>query len=218
MGRVPHIYLPAPWPEDLVPLPAATAAHLTRVLRLAPGAPLSYTDGAGRVGAGTLASAAVARGDERREPPPEPPLTVAVAPPRTAARARWIVEKLAELGVDRLAWLETERGEGRAPRAAKAHAWAAAALEQSRGAHLLGVDGPVSWADLQPPLLVAMPGADPLPTVAGAATVVIGPEGGFDPEEVPEAAVGFGLGRRILRVETAAVVAATRLLAAVGRQ
>ncbi|MGH7896245.1 MAG: RsmE family RNA methyltransferase, partial [Candidatus Binatia bacterium] len=49
------------------------------------------------------------------------------------------------------------------------------------------------------------------PAAAGAVVVVIGPEGGFHPEEVRTArARGFvtiSLGRRVLRAETAAVTA-----------
>lgn len=217
MGRVPHVLLPGPWSEATLPLPEATRSHLTRVLRLAPGAPLSYTDGAGTVGAGTLAAAGIDRGEERETDRPAPAITVAVAPPRAAARARWVVEKLAELGIDRLVWLETRHGEGRPPRNAKAAAWAAGALEQSRGAHLLEVSGTRSWAELERPLSVATPGETPLRTVAGPVTVVVGPEAGFGAGELPADATGFGLGPRILRVETAAVVAGALALAAAGR-
>ena len=47
----------------------------------------------------------------------------------------------------------------------------------------------------------------------GAPTVVIGPEGGFSPEELALVPQRVGLGDRILRVETAALVAAVRATA-----
>jgi 16S rRNA U1498 N3-methylase RsmE len=42
--------------------------------------------------------------------------------------------------------------------------------------------------------------------------VVIGPEGGWASGEVPEDAIRWDLGDTVLRVETAALVAAARLL------
>ena len=88
---------------DQPELDAATRHHLAKVLRMAPGAPLELIDGRG----GLL----VARwtGDSRpafddaasfAEAPSEP-LWLAVAPPRPS-RLDWLVEKAAELGVDRL--------------------------------------------------------------------------------------------------------------------
>ena len=45
-----------------------------------------------------------------------------------------------------------------------------------------------------------------------ARTVVIGPEGGWESGEIPEDAIRWDLGDTVLRVETAALVAAARLL------
>jgi len=45
-----------------------------------------------------------------------------------------------------------------------------------------------------------------------ATTVVVGPEGGLAPDEIPNEVVLWDLGPTILRVETAALVAAARLL------
>ena len=65
--------------------------------------------------------------------------------------------------------------------------------------------------DLPADALLASPGAaDPLPR--GAGLVLIGPEGGLAPEEEGRFLRRFGLGPTILRIETAAVVAAARLL------
>jgi RsmE family RNA methyltransferase len=45
-----------------------------------------------------------------------------------------------------------------------------------------------------------------------ARTVVIGPEGGWSAGEIPEEAVRYDLGATVLRVETAALVAAARMV------
>lgn len=217
MNRVPHVFVPGPWDASSLLLPELTRRHLGRVLRLSDGSELTYTDGAGRVGHGELSGDRITRGDEQTEEAPGPRLAVAVAAPKSTDRARFVVEKLAELGVDELLWLETRHGEGRTPRASKAAAWAVGALEQSRGSHLMEIGGPRTWSELPAPLLVATPGGRSLPSVTEAVTVAVGPEAGFADEEVPGSAAAFGLGPRILRVETAAVVAATLVLDVGGR-
>ena len=54
------------------------------------------------------------------------------------------------------------------------------------------------------------------PAVGGEMSLFIGPEGGFSEDEVAQARVSgcvfAGLGPRVLRVETAAVVASARIL------
>jgi 16S rRNA U1498 N3-methylase RsmE len=170
---------------------------------------VSYTDGQGIVGEGSLAGDAVLRGVEEARPAPPSRVTVAVAPPRDKTRQRFLVEKLAELGVARIVWLDARRRQAAPPAAARSRAWSEAALEQSRGAHLTQVgSGLVGWADLGAPLLVADRGAPPWPGMVGEFTVVVGPEGGWEAEEVRRDAIRFGLGERVLRVETAALVAA----------
>ncbi len=217
MPHVPHLYLQGPWEGPELELTGPATHHLQRVLRRADGAAVTYTDGAGAVGEGTLHGASVRRGDERVEPAPTPAVTLAVAALRSADRARFLVEKLAELGVDRLVWVTAEHGQGRPPRAEKAHAWAVAALEQSRGAHLLAVGGPLAPAGIAGPLWVADPAGGPPPSEPGGVTVLVGPEGGLVAGEAPAHARPVGLGPRVLRTETAAVAAALLALQAVGR-
>ncbi len=217
MGHVPHLYLGAPWPDAAIPLPDDTRHHLERVLRIRPGASVSYTDGAGTVGDGRIDGGHVVRGEERSVAPPAPAVTVAVAPPRSKDRARFVVEKLAELGIDRLVWLITRHGEGKPPPWPRSRAWAEAALEQSRGAHLMGIAGPTPIAELTAPLWVATQGAELPPATDTAVTLAVGPEGGFSAGDTAPGATPVGLGSRVLRTETAAVVGATLVLAAAGR-
>lgn len=217
MAHVPHLHLPGPWDRPEIELPAATAHHLLKVLRRPEGAPVTYTDGTGVTGSGTVHGSAVRRGEERDEPAPDPAVTLAVAAPRSADRSRYLVEKLAELGVNRLVWAITEHGQARPPKPAKAAAWAIAALEQSRAAHVLAVDGPSPLRELSGPLWVADPEGGPPPAGSGPVTVLVGPEGGLADGEAPAHARLVSLGRRVLRTETAAVAAAILALQAVGR-
>jgi 16S rRNA (uracil1498-N3)-methyltransferase len=210
-------------------LPADAERHLRKVLRRADGATVSYTDGDGTLGVGVYVDGRLNRGEETVATHPSPEIVVAVAPPRSIDRTRFLIEKAAELGVDEVRWLETRHGEGRPPRHAKAHAWAVGALEQSRGAWLTAVSGPddqISPAALvgggapgHGAVLFAHPGAGPLrDTLAQLGSVprvviAVGPEGGFARDELPADATLVGLGEGVLRVETAAIaaVAAIRL-------
>ena len=213
MGHQPHLFLPPPWSSDSLSLRRDQEHHLLRVLRLSPGAPVTYTDGAGRFGRGVLAAGRVERGAEGPVDPPPLRLTVAVAPPGGRDRVRFLVEKLAELEVAEMAWLRSRFSQSAPPPAEKSRAWAIAALEQSRGSHLMSIgDRPLRLADLAPPLLVTDPtGGDwpsPLPP---SLTIAIGPEGGWADDDMLAGIKTVALGRRVLRVETAALVATVQV-------
>jgi len=210
MRHVPHLVVAAPWPDERLALSVIQWRHLTKVLRMSQGDTVTYTDGLGRVGEGRLGNHEIERGEEdTRTRPVE--IIVAVAPPSSKDRQRYLVEKLAELGVARLLWFESRHGKERVVSASKVFSWVLAAVEQSRGAFLMEVGNDMAgWDDLPRPYVVATPTGAPGPP--SARTVVIGPEGGFAPDEVPPEAPTWSLGPTILRVETAAVVAAARLM------
>lgn len=232
MSRRPHLYVPGPWEGNAVD-PGEVNRHHLRVLRLRPGDPVDYTDGEGRIGSGVFDGDTIVRGEEAIRPRPRPEVAVAVAVPHRGERLRFAVEKLAELGVDLLVWLETDRGEARPPRADKVHSWSVAALEQSKGIWLMTTDGPVRLTDIAsfwatrhgPAGVVALvhPGG-PAPAEAagewppGSPVILcVGPEGGFTAAEAASTPLRVGLGGRILRTETAATVAAALVLSRVGR-
>jgi RsmE family RNA methyltransferase len=207
-GHFPHLYLQGPWEEDTLGVTKDQLHHLEKVLRVTPGEQVSYTNGSGTVGVGVFEAGRIIRDLEETVPRPNQ-LTMAVPPPASRDRCRYLVEKLSELGVARLVWLSTTRGEGRIPHAGKVASWAISALEQSRGGWLIDVgDGLVTWDQLDRPLVVAIPGGDN--DDFEVRTVAVGPEGGLAPAEIPPDAASVDLGSTILRVETAAVVAASR--------
>lgn len=210
MKHIPHLIVGAPWVEDDLRLSVLQIRHLSKVLKLGRGDRVSYTDGLGTIGDGMLGHQVIRRGDER-EIPRHAALDVAVAPPKSKDRQRFLVEKLAELGVARLRWLRTSHGKNRAPSAQKTFAWSVAAIEQSRGAWLMESSPEMcKWDDLEKPILVCHPGGQEV--AIRPRTVVIGPEGGFADDEIPDDSPLWDLGPNILRVETAATVAAARLL------
>jgi RsmE family RNA methyltransferase len=139
-------------------------------------------------------------------------LTVAVAPPSSKDRQRFLVEKLAELGVARLVWLKTLHGKNRVAHPTKVFSWILAAVEQSQGAWLMEVSPDlVELSDIEGKMVVCQPGGATGPISADV--VVIGPEGGFADDELPTDIPRWDLGPNVLRVETAALVAAARITA-----
>ena len=85
-------------------LEASDRHHLTRVLRLDRGAPLEVLDGRGAAFAAELVDPVRGEVEVRERLPPlrdVEPVTVVLAPLRSA-RVDWAVEKLSELGAERL--------------------------------------------------------------------------------------------------------------------
>ncbi|MCA9031474.1 MAG: RsmE family RNA methyltransferase, partial [Planctomycetaceae bacterium] len=108
-----RFYLPGNWqPGDLVPLPQPEAQHALRVLRLASGEQIEIFDGAGRAAQAELQVESSRKASVRitnsliTDVPSQPSIAVALAPPK-GDRFRWIVEKLTELGVDRIIPMKT---------------------------------------------------------------------------------------------------------------
>jgi 16S rRNA (uracil1498-N3)-methyltransferase len=233
----PHFFVPpAAVHGDRADLTSDDARHLAVVLRAEPGAPVSLADGTGALFQARVTRAAPDRVQlaltERYEVPvARPVLTVVHALPK-GRKLDDVVQRLSEVGVDRLVPVHSARSQVRldAAKAAKALArWRAVALaaaKQSRRARLLEVAEVGTWAAAFPAggrgAVLWEEASAPLPTLldAEAAEVVIavGPEGGLTPEEV--AATGLpaaSLGPTILRTETAALVAAGIALAVTGR-
>jgi 16S rRNA (uracil1498-N3)-methyltransferase len=135
------------------------------------------------------------------------------------------VQKLTELGVDRIMLVEAARSVVRWDDDKVAAAFdrlervAREAAMQSRRARIPVVDGPVAPAELCRfrGLVVAAPdgapaGLLPLPS-DGEWVVAVGPEGGFDDDELRDfgTAPRLQLGPFVLRAETAAIAAAAAL-------
>jgi 16S rRNA (uracil1498-N3)-methyltransferase len=191
--------------------------HLFRVLRLRDGERVSVTDGRGSwrmcvVVGGDLE----VDGEPSCEPRRSDQLTIALAIPK-AERPEWIVQKLTEIGIDRILLLHTARSVVRwdpnraARHLEKLRRVAVEGAQQSRRVWLPELVGPVPAVDVLGSAVVAEPGGR---TLAGDdRTVAIGPEGGWTDDELGQAVGRVSLGPTILRVETAALVAATLMVA-----
>ena len=204
--------------------------HLARVLRLRAEEIVTVADGSGvwrpyRIAA--VAGAAVqleAVGARQREP--VAPLRLAVAFALTKGdKPDLVVQKLTELGVDRIVPVLAERSVSRpAPDRAGAavERWrriAREAARQCRRATLPVVEdlGPLAAVSGHPGLVVAERGGVPVESLGSPPgdeiVVVVGPEGGLaDPEvEALKPWARLDLGPHILRAETAALAAAALL-------
>jgi 16S rRNA (uracil1498-N3)-methyltransferase len=212
--------------------------HLARVLRARPGTAVTLFDGAGgeveaevlRVSREETELALKAR--RAAAPGPVAPLTLLVAVPR-GPRMDLLVEKTCELGVARIVPVTTARSVVR-PEPGRSARWEKIAQEAARQcgrADVPIVEPPIAFGEAlaaatlpaQRLVLWEQERARPLRAALGApgpTALLVGPEGGFAPAEIDAAvAAGFvpvALGRRILRVETAAIVAVALVADAYG--
>lgn len=192
--------------------------HLERVLRLRAGDPLTVGDGQGGWRPATFGPEVVPAGDIVRDPAPEPALTVAFALLK-GERPELVVQKLTELGVDRIVPMAAERcvvrweGDRARRHVARLRRVAREAAMQCRRTWLPEVTDVQPFATVAswPGAALAEAGGQPLDL--RHPVVLVGPEGGWAP---PERAAGLptvSLGRLVLRSETAAIAAATLLVA-----
>ena len=216
-------------PGERVDLPEAEARHL-RVSRVASGADLVLLDGEGARAAATLDSsgrAAIVADllPARGEPRGEVTLLLGVG---DLPRVEWAVEKGTECGAAAFRLVSAVRSQrahvaAAGSRLERLRRIAGEAAKQCDRTRVPPVSGPLALAEALAGatgrLFVARPGAPPLSHDAargGAVTVAVGPEGGFDPAEESllegAGAVPFGLGPRVLRLETAVVAALARLV------
>jgi 16S rRNA (uracil1498-N3)-methyltransferase len=233
LSSVNLLVSPAELAADSVRIAGDRYRHLFRARRLPVGAELRLVDGEGRARAAVVATvdrhgAELQLGPVVPSPEPARDVTLLVAPPRPE-RAAWLVEKATELGVHAVRFVAAERavrGVGVADLRRLGRV-AASALEQCGGARLPALSGPHPLGEVAQlagggVAYLDPASAQPLAAVAAEVTaVLVGPEGGWSPSELAGFAAsglrGATLGERVLRVETAAVVAAGLLLLAVPR-
>jgi len=223
-GRpVPRLYVDAPLAAAAsAPLSADQGHYLSRVMRLGQGDALRLFNG--RDGEWLAAfDGGDARCTERLRAQPAPgEAWLLFAPPRKE-RLRFLVEKATELGVARLMPVTTARTEPPEAKPEKLRAWAIEAAEQCGRLDLPGcadqqtLDAVLAaWPEERPLLLCDEAGGQALLSVAaqvpGPVAFLVGPEGGFAPDErerlrATPRVVPVTLGDHILRVETAALAA-----------
>ena len=228
---------------EVIPAAGGTAVvegdegfHAATVRRIRPGEVLVLSDGAG-----TVADCVVIGGDKRTltvrvekrrsTPPPNPPVTVVQAIPKSE-RSELAIELATEAGADEFVAWQASRCVARwdGERAEKGlrrwRAVARSAARQSRRAWIPDVSGPMSTEQLgnfigkrveagAAALVLHESAGRPIRDVpvaqADAIILVVGPEGGLSDTEVntlaAAGAVPVRLGPAVLRTSTAAAVA-----------
>ena len=236
---IPRIHSPFPLaPGATVDLPPEASHHLAKVLRMGEGDAVVLFDGRGgewrarvhRVGK-TMVAALESFDQVDRESPV--PVTLVQGLP-AADKMDWIVQKSTEMGVARIRPVAARRsvirlsGERLERRGAHWRAVAIAACEQCRRNRVPEVAPLVDlmdyFAEAPEPSerrLMLTPGAElrleDFGPPEGPVTLLVGPEGGFEEDELAAARLtGFqpvGLGPRVLRTETAGMAALAAMLA-----
>lgn len=192
--------------------------HLSRVLRLRDGDPITVGDGAGRWRPCRWGDAVDTVGEIVEVAEPSPRLGVAFALIK-GGRPELVVQKLVELGVDDVRPFAAERSVVRwddakaAKNQTRLERVAREAVMQCRRAWLPVVHPPVTFDDV-----VALPGASRAdmggdPVSLAAPLVLVGPEGGWTDAERAVDVPTVRLSTAVLRAETAAITAGALLAA-----
>jgi 16S rRNA (uracil1498-N3)-methyltransferase len=214
--------------DALCPLDRQESHHARNVLRLSVGTNIELFNGQGSLAQATIQTYQSAHAlcritDLHHHPPITPSITLASAVPK-GPRADAMIAQLSQLGIDRFIPLQAEHSIA-TPRPAKLDRFAKSTIEsakQCRRLHLMHIDQPQSPHDACTQhdydlKLIATPNAPAIPDLAQRLNasqntlVMVGPEGGFSPDELATAqdagCLNWTLAPYILRIETAATTA-----------
>lgn len=230
---MPRFYCPIPLSTgNLVDLPEKVAHHI-QVLRLKENDEITLFNGEGGEFTASITHLAKKQAQvtiqsfSDREAEPAHAITLAQALPE-GSKMDWILEKATELGATHIQPLAAQRCVVKlnAERAEKKHShWEGiliSASEQSGRNRIPQLAPTIAFKDWiaqkssEPRILLSPRATQSLAqwakeTPPQAVTVMIGPEGGFSPEEeqlaIQQGAIALSMGPRILRTETAGLAA-----------
>ena len=164
--------------------------------------------------------------DQQQEAAKNYHIHLAVSPTKRPERIEWLVEKVVELGVGRVSFVDCDHSERHKLRIDRLQRKAISAMKQSLKATLPIIDDVIPLTEFFPLVdpeatrLLAHLNKDSKPLSQAiepraAYCILIGPEGDFSPEELEKASqAGFQqvtLGNSRLRTETAALTAVVGL-------
>ncbi len=190
--------------------------HLRRVLRIRDNDVITVGDGAGRwVAARLLPGGLCVDSEPVVEQAPRPSVVVSAIP--KGDKPEWIVQKLTEVGATSIGFMDCARSvvhwdavRGRR-QIERLRRVAREAAMQSRRLWLPEIVDVVPLAAAAEALDCAIADPDGDDLAAEVDTVLVGPEGGFTDAELDLVARRVSLSTNVLRVETAALVAALML-------
>lgn len=223
-----------------VVLEGTEAHHALHVLRMKAGEELTLFDGVGHVALATVTSPGRKsvdcrlKGEIKTSPAPSPEITLMVAPPK-GDRVDWLIEKATELGVTTLIPLSTTRStvDPRDGKLERLRQTVVSACKQCHRDWLMKIREQVSLKELlsqpfstptwfgslaEPPLGNSDPRSATPREPLTQLTILVGPEGGWTPDEehrlLAQGALPVRLGSYVLRTETAAIALTAKALAA----
>lgn len=231
---------PEQFSDGIVCITGEDARQIRVVLRLQPGDEIGVLDGSGKEYRCVLESVrkeeAVARIGEQRLPEVEPKTHITVVQSLAKGdKVERVIQHGTEIGVSRFVLVQTERsvvqlnGERERERVERWRRIAKEAAEQAHRAIVPAIEGVTSLRraleQMSSTSIVTLhPDGSTLPLVewirrrppTGRVAVIVGPEGGLTDKEVDlcvrYGAVSVSLMPRILRTETAALVAVSQIL------
>lgn len=222
----PDLTLPYLTPEE--------SHHAVSVLRMRIGDRLEVTDGKGNLAGAELTSdekrkAGIRILDSQQIPRRDFSIHLAIAPTKNIDRMEWLVEKVVEIGVDKITFVKCAKSERPSVPMDRLNKLAVSAMKQSGQAWLPQLTemtpfGSFVSAAKDPQRFIAfVDGSNPehlahVVQPTGDRTLLIGPEGDFTPDELERALQhGFrkvSLGPHRLRTETAGLYGVVVLAAA----
>lgn len=234
-ARRPRVFLAGRAPvEGGAVLDPEESHHLLRVLRARAGDAVLAFDGAGGEWEATIEDASrdavrlrvEAPTGRRSEPALRVTLVQALVRPE---KLEYILQKGTEIGVAAFLAVGCERAEAPAPSPSRLARYRRVLIEACKQSGRLVVPGLSvgAWPPEIPPTIV-LDLSEEAPPIAGvlaaarpgAAVIAVGPEGGFTPAELADLVAAGGircsLGPRVLRTETAGIVAGALVLHAWG--
>jgi 16S rRNA (uracil1498-N3)-methyltransferase len=219
----------APDIKETLTLPESDSAHCTRVLRMQAGDEIEVVDGCGHIYKCRIAVAHNKRTMVEIIDTVDAPLvwrnkiTVAIAPTKHMDRMEWLVEKLVEIGINRIVILRCRYSERKEINVERLSKIAVSAMKQSLKAVMPEITEMMAYKDFiaqsdEEQRFIAYCDPDiPRKLLSKEyqpfkdTVILIGPEGDFSKEEITAALdAGFApvtLGDNRLRTETAALVA-----------
>ncbi len=193
--------------------------HLKKVLRIDVGSVVTATDGKGRWGVFDFAGGSlVASSEIFVVPKPSSATTIAFSLTKSG-KPDFTIQKLTELGVDRIILFPAENsvprwGPSKLVKNQRRYSMISRfALEQSKGVWLPELVYAGSFAEIAKISNMCIADVEGEPVDESHSCLAIGPEGGWSPAEYGFRLPRVSLHRNVLRSETAAVAAATVMTA-----
>jgi len=195
--------------------------HCVKVLRQQQGDQINLVNGQGLKALATIKSISKRALDYQIEvveksEPKNFSTHLLIAPTKNTDRIEWMVEKLAELQVDKITFFQSTNSVRKKLNTARLEKKVISALKQSKGSYKTHVEDVIPWSqvlsEINANTVIAYVDKE-LPYITKAISpqqeikILIGPEGDFTPLEVKEAldkgAKTISLGKSTLRTETA---------------